>query len=134
MELHRGELSDVNRYLENRKGVKLADKEPAFQRILRYVGKFKPIHPDLRMIEIGTGTGFFPILSKLSGLNCEGLEISPQLIEYARSWGRDVGAEPDIRRGSVETTDLGENVYDVIVASSVFEHIEFWRPAMAKMY
>jgi len=134
MELYAGQLSDVNRYLENRKGEKLADKEPAFQRILRYTGKFKPIHPGLRMIEIGTGTGFFPILSKLSGLNCEGLEISPQLIEHARSWGRELGAEPDIRLGNIETTDLGESVYDVIVASSVFEHIEFWRPALVKMY
>jgi SAM-dependent methyltransferase len=134
MELYGGELSDVNRYLENRKGEKLADKEPGFERILRYTGKFKPIHPGLRMIEIGTGTGFFPILCKLHGLNCEGLEISAQLIEHARSWGRELGAEPDIRLGNIETTDLGESIYDVIVASSVFEHIEFWRPALAKVY
>lgn len=134
MEMHAGELSDVARYLENRRGAAVADLEPAFQRILRYTGKFKPIHPGLRMIEIGTGTGFFPILSKLSGLHCEGLEISPQLIEHARSWGRELGAEPDIRLGNIETTDLGESVYDVIIASSVFEHVEFWRPALAKMY
>ncbi len=134
MELYRGELSDVNRYLENRKGEKLADKEPFFERILRYTAKYKPIDPSLRMIEIGTGTGFFPILCKLSGLNCEGLEISPQLIEHARAWGKELGAEPDIRLGNIETVELGENVYDVIVASSVFEHIEFWRPALKKMY
>jgi SAM-dependent methyltransferase len=134
MELHAGELSDVNRYLENRRGEKLADKEPDFRRILRYTGKFTPIQPGVRMIEIGTGTGSFPILSKLSGLHCEGLEISPQLVEHARRWGREVGAEPDIRLGNIETTDLGESVYDVIIASSVFEHIEFWRPALAKMY
>src|SRR5262245_14374720 len=107
MELHQGELSDVNRYLENRRGEQLADKEPSFRRILKYIGKFKPIHAGLRMIEVGTGTGSFLILSKLNGLNCEGIEISPQLAEHARSWGRALEAEPDIRLGNIETTDLG---------------------------
>jgi SAM-dependent methyltransferase len=134
MELYKEELSDVTRYLANRKGETLADKEPFFRRILSYIDKFKPIGPDLRMIEIGTGTGFFPILCKMSGLRCEGLEISPQLIEHARAWGRELGAEPDIRLGNIETVDLGESVYDVIVASSVFEHIEFWKPALEKVY
>src|SRR5690349_69377 len=113
MELYREDLSDVSRYLANRKGERLADKEAFFERILRYTGKYKKIDPSLRMIEIGTGTGFFPILCKLSGLNCEGLEISPQLVEHAKSWGRDLGAEPDIRLGNIETIDLGEDVYDV---------------------
>src|SRR5580692_3924571 len=108
MECYGGELSDVSRYLENRRGERLADKEPQFRRILRYIGKFKPIHPGLRMIEIGTGTGFFPIMSKLAGLNCAGLEISPQLIEHARSWGKELGAEPDIQLGNMETVELGE--------------------------
>ena len=86
------------------------------------------------MIEIGTGSGSFPILCKLSGLQCEGLEISPQLVEHAHKWGKDLGAEPDIRLGNLEDEDLGENVYDVIIASSVFEHVEFWRPGLEKLY
>jgi SAM-dependent methyltransferase len=134
MELYKEELSDVTRYLTKRQFETLKDKEPFFRRILKYVGKYKPIGPDLRMIEIGTGSGSFPILCKLSGLQCEGLEISPQLVEHAHAWGKQLGAEPDIRLGNLEDEDLGEAVYDVIIASSVFEHVEFWRPGLEKMY
>jgi SAM-dependent methyltransferase len=134
MELYKEELSDVTRYLTNRQFETLKDKEGFFRRILKYVGKYKPISSDLRMIEIGTGSGSFPILCKLSGLQCEGLEISPQLVEHAHNWGKEMGAEPDIRLGNLEDEDLGEAVYDVIIASSVFEHVEFWRRGLEKLY
>jgi SAM-dependent methyltransferase len=134
MEVYKEELGDVTRYLNNHASETLEDKEPDFRRILKYVGKFKAIHPGLRMIEIGTGMGSFPILCKLSGLRCEGLEISRQLIEHAHNWGKRVGAEPDIRLGNLEEEDLGEAVYDVIVASSVFEHVELWRPSLEKLF
>jgi SAM-dependent methyltransferase len=134
MELYKEELSDVTRYLNNRQFETLKDKEPFCRRILKYVGTYKPINPDLRMIEIGTGSGSFPIICKLSGLQCEGLEISPQLVEHAHNWGKQMGAEPDIRLGNLEDVDLGEAGYDVIVASSVFEHVEFWRPGLEKLF
>jgi len=86
------------------------------------------------MIEIGTGTGSFPILCGLAGLNCEGLEISPQLREHALTWGEKLGVQLDIRLGNIETANLGESIYDVVVASSVFEHVEFWRAALANVY
>jgi SAM-dependent methyltransferase len=134
MEIYKEELGDVTRYLQNRQSETLKDKEPGFQRILRYVGKYKPIQPGLRMIEIGTGSGSFPILCKLNGLQCEGLEISQQLVDHANEWGKQVGVNPEIRLGNLEDTDLGKNVYDVIIASSVFEHVEFWRPGLEKVY
>ena len=84
--------------------------------------------------EIGTGTGWFPLLCKKNGLNCKGLEISPQLIEYAREVGRTYGIEPDIELGNLENTDLGRSTYDVIIASSVFEHVEYWQQGLKKIY
>jgi hypothetical protein len=36
--------------------------------------------------------------------------------------------------GNLEEVDLGEGVYDVIIASSVFEHVEFWRVCLDKLY
>jgi SAM-dependent methyltransferase len=132
--VYSGTLSEITRYLEHHEGENLAADEPCFRRTLSYIARYKPIHPNLRMIEIGPGTGSFPILCKLSGLGCEGLEISPQLVDHARAWGRALGAQPDIRLGNIETTDLGDSVYDVIVASSVFEHVECWRTALANVY
>jgi ubiquinone/menaquinone biosynthesis C-methylase UbiE len=127
-------LPEITRYLEKSNRDELADHEPSFRRILECVGKYRPVLPGQRLLEIGTGTGSFPILCRLSGLNCEGLDICSQLIKHARAWGRRFDVEVDIRQGNIENIDLGESVYDVIVASSVFEHIECWRPSLRNIH
>ena len=134
MQIYKEDLGDVTRYLDRLRSETLKDNEAFSRRILRFVGTYKSITPESRMIEIGTGTGAFPIFCKLEGLRCEGLEISPQLVEHARQWGKELGAEPDIRLGNLEEEELGEEVYDVIVASSVFEHVEFWRLGLERVF
>jgi SAM-dependent methyltransferase len=127
-------LSDVSRYIENNRNLSLDDHRPVFESYLERVGRFIKIDSSTRILEIGIGTGWFPILCEVNGLSCKGLEISPQLIEYACRFGRAYGVEPDIELGNVEDCDLGKERYDVIIASSVFEHIEDWRTALAKVY
>jgi ubiquinone/menaquinone biosynthesis C-methylase UbiE len=134
VDIHNEELLDVNRYLENRKHMRLEDKEAHFASYMRAVEQYKTITPETKILEVGTGSGWFPLLCKLRGLNCRGLEISPKLIEYAKSVGQDYGIEPDIQLGNLETIDLGESVYDVVIASSVFEHVEHWRIGLAKIH
>ena len=134
MRVHREELSDVSRYIEGRRRLRLEDKEPHFRNYLRALEPFKKIDASTRILEVGTGMGWFPLLCQRHGLTCKGLEISPRLVEYARQWGRQYGLEPDIELGNLENTDLGRERYDVIIASSLFEHIEHWRPALQRLY
>jgi SAM-dependent methyltransferase len=134
MEVHNEELSDVTRYIEGHRTETLEDKIPEFNRLMKYAGKYKTIEPGMDILEIGIGCGSVPILCKMKGLHCLGLEISPQLVEYARSWGRALGAEPDVEVANIETSDIGEARYDVIFCSNVFEHIEYWQLALEKVY
>jgi len=133
MEIYHHELSDTSAYLAKHAAQTLDDKRPEFDRLMRYVGKFHPIAPATRMLEVGTGTGAIPILSKLNGLNLKALEISPQLIEHAKQWGRQCGVDIDIELANLETVELGESIYDVIICSSVFEHVEYWEAGLAKI-
>jgi 2-polyprenyl-3-methyl-5-hydroxy-6-metoxy-1,4-benzoquinol methylase len=133
MQIHYEVLGDVSRYLEVRKHVRLEDKEEQFNSYLRCVSRFKAIDFSSRMLEIGTGLGWFPLLCQMKGLSCKGLEISPALIEHAKELGRSYGLTPDIELGNIEETDLGESKYDVIIAASVFEHVEYWQPALKKV-
>jgi SAM-dependent methyltransferase len=133
MEIH-SELSDVSRYLASKQHLRLEDMKPDYDAHIRAVSKFKPIAPSSRMIEVGTGTGWFPLLCEQSGLHCEGLEISPQLIEHAEQWGARYGLKPKIRLGNIEEAGIGENLYDVVWSNSVFEHIEQWRLALNHIY
>ncbi len=134
MEIHREELSDVQRYVEGRKDIPLEEKEHHFDILLRYFQPFLNIDSHLKMLEVGTGMGWVPIIAKKRGWNLVGLEIAPGLIEAGREYGRRYGVEPDLILGNVETYDLGENVYDVIIANSVFEHVEHWQAGLANLY
>jgi SAM-dependent methyltransferase len=134
MQIHHEELTDVSRYIDNTRHIRLEDKEKRFRSYLAPIEQYKRIDSGCRILEVGTGTGWFPILCKQKGLNCKGLEISPQLIAYAKEFGARYGIDPDIELGNLEDSDIGREQYDVIIASSVFEHVEQWKKGIRKIY
>lgn len=134
MEIHQDALSDVERYVQGHKDIPLEQKERDFDQLLRYLQQFLPIDSSLKMLEVGTGMGWVPIIAKKRGWNLTGLEIAPGLIEAGRAYGRRYGYEPELILGNIETYDLGENVYDVIIANSVFEHVENWEVGLRQLY
>jgi SAM-dependent methyltransferase len=134
MESHQEHLSDIERYIRNHNSIPLSSKLPQFENLLRYIQPFKPLDASTEMLEVGTGMGWVPSLAKQRGLRLRGLEISPVLAEAAREYGRKHGVEPDIIVGNMETYDLGENSYDVIIANSVFEHVELWEVGLQRLY
>jgi SAM-dependent methyltransferase len=127
-------LSDVVRYIDTKRHLSLDDMLPEYEGYLRILRRFGHLTPETRILEIGTGTGWFPLLCKRAGLRCKGLEISQQLIDYARDFGRQNGIEADIELGNIEKTDIGDCAYDAVFANSVFEHIEKWRIALQRVY
>lgn len=130
MKIHYEELSDVTRYLETHQDSGLDDKAAQAESYLRVVGKRFKITPQTQILEVGTGTGWFPLYCQRKGLQCQGLEISPQLVEHAAKLAAANGLKCNISLGNLEETDLGENRYDVIVCSNVFEHVENWQKGL----
>src|SRR5580704_17234204 len=120
MRVYQETLPDVDRYLANFRSYELADKIPDYDRYWKYVGKLRKVDASMRILEVGTGTGWFPLLCKANGLQCKGLEISPQLVAYAMQMGKPNGIVPDIEVGNVEDGEIGIEQYDIILASSVF--------------
>jgi len=133
MKIYQEELSDVQRYLDNNKDVALEEKRPLYSSILHSVRRYKAVDAHTRMIEIGSGTGWFLLLCQLDGLQCKGIEISPQLIQRAKEVGAKYNLVPDIELGNLEETDLGTEQYDVAICSNVFEHVELWREGIKKV-
>jgi 2-polyprenyl-3-methyl-5-hydroxy-6-metoxy-1,4-benzoquinol methylase len=126
--------SDVTKYIDNNRDITLGQKEQQYKNYLRAVSKYHQITPDTEILEIGTGTGWFPILCRLNGLRCKGLEISPHLIEIAKETGRQHEVVPDIELGNLEDYKFPHNFYDIVIASSVFEHVEDWRTGVRNVY
>jgi 2-polyprenyl-3-methyl-5-hydroxy-6-metoxy-1,4-benzoquinol methylase len=134
MKIHYEATADVTKYIDNHGSVALDEKTPQFENFMRAVARYTEITPQTKILEIGTGTGWFPIYCAVRGLSCKGLEISPQLIDLAKENGRKHGVEPDIELGNLEDYPLPRDFYDVVIASSVFEHVEDWRTGLAKVY
>ncbi len=134
MKIYHEVLSDVTKYIEMHRDTALEAYEQRFHNYLRPIRNFHDITPQTEILEVGTGPGWFPILCKMHGLRCKGLEISPQLIQMAKETGGRYGVEPDIELGNLEDYPLPADFYDVVIASSVFEHVEDWRTGIHKLY
>jgi SAM-dependent methyltransferase len=134
MKIHFEELSDVTRYLKLYEGVGIDGKQATAENILRVVGKRVAITPQTKILEVGTGTGWFPLYCQRKGLDCSGIEISPRLVTYAAQLAHANGLQCNVELGNIEQVDLKTDHYDVIVCSSVFEHVENWRLGIANVY
>jgi SAM-dependent methyltransferase len=133
MEIPAEALTDTARYIESNRE-QFALREQQIDGILSYLTLFRPIDSSLKMLEVGTGLGWFPIIARKRGLDLRGIEISAEFIGFAKELGRRHGVEPDIQLANIEKHDLGENIYDVIICSSVFEHVEDWRTGLRTVY
>lgn len=135
MESYQEVIPDIERYL------KLHNHELEYYRP-QYDGTIANIKPfyhikrgTTKMLEIGCGTGWLPVLARLDGIECEGLEISWQLRDRAEELAQRAGLSTSgIRLGNIEKDDLGENRYDIVIANSVFEHVEHWELGLQRVY
>jgi len=134
VKIYHEKLPEISRYIEIHKDIKLEDHKNTFNVMLERIKRFKGIDKNTKILEIGTGTGYFPLLCKKEGINCKGLEISPQLIGFAQRLGQKYGIEPDIELGNIEEADIGTSEYDVIIAESVFEHVEHWQKGLKRIF
>jgi SAM-dependent methyltransferase len=98
------------------------------------VAKFHPIDTRTEMLEVGVGTGWFPVMCAMRGLRCSGLEVNPLYAEHARDLARRHGVDIAIHEGSIEDYPLGDARYDVIFATSVFEHVQRYEDGLRSVY
>jgi len=121
-------------YLAQAGAAPLEALEREFDGLLRRIGRFTPISSETRMLEVGVGTGWFEVACAMRGLTCVGLERLPEFAAFARELGRKHGFELEIEEGSVDATPLGDQVYDVVIATSVFEHVRDWEGGLENIY
>ncbi len=127
-------MTAISEFIDEEERITLETRKPEVENLLTVIERFKHITSDTRILEIGVGSGWVQILFKEKGLSCRGLEIDPRLVEYAQERGRRHGITPDIAVGDIGEADIGTSKYDVIIASSTFEHVKEWRMGLQKVF
>jgi SAM-dependent methyltransferase len=133
MHVHDLSLTSAARYLEAEGHRPLEVYEPEYRKFVGRAARGRPVGPGTRILEVGIGTGWLLILCARHGLDAVGLDASPQLIEFVHRRAARHGVTLDLRLGKVEDAPLEPGSFDVVVADSVFEHVERWREGLARV-
>ena len=121
-------------FIKEGRHLTLEDKRSDFEAIFKLIRRFKTLDPKTKILEIGTGLGWLVILCERSGMKCKGIEVSAELVDYGRKLGKKYGFDPDIEIGDIAQTDIGAAEYDVIIATSTFEHVKDWQEGLKRVF
>lgn len=125
--------AETDAYIANRAAASIDDRKELDAYLAR-LGKVIDLDTHRRVLEIGSGTGWFQVLVAQKGFEPRGIEYNSRLVEHSIAFGHEQGYDLDIILGSVETADMGAETADLVFALSVFEHIPDFRAALANIY
>ena len=101
--------------------------------ILNRLSYFKPFFDKpMSLLEIGCGdcSLLLSLKAKFPHLICHGVDI--RFSELHRRACRDIGIE--LIQGPIETVDLPDNTYDLIIMNQLLEHLWYPEDVIAKIY
>ncbi len=105
-------LHVAERFLSDQRILTLQEFLPVFESTLKRIRNFKEINSGTKVLDVGTGSGWFPNLCKKNGIASESTDICPQLVDYAYEFGRMDGVKPDIRVGNIEEEEIGSIIFN----------------------
>jgi SAM-dependent methyltransferase len=88
------------------------------------------VRPDLRVVDLGTGTGSLARLFVQRGCRVTGVDIAAPLLEQARRLDHAAGVEIDYVEAPAEATGLPAGAFDVVSAGQCWHWFD--RPAAAR--
>ena len=81
----------------------------------------RPLVPKGRLLDIGCGSGHFLKVAFDAGYEVHGLEMNPQMVEYAT---RELSL-PNVRCATLKEAEYAEGYFDVVTLWDVLEHVEY---------
>ncbi|MCF7894509.1 MAG: class I SAM-dependent methyltransferase [Candidatus Omnitrophica bacterium] len=116
-EIYQKYVSNHTLYLSGKVDLKKIKKQ--FPVWGKYYGRYLPKEKNIKILEIGCGSGgFLYYLKSLGYENCVGIDISEEQIKSAKSLGVENVDIADLRSFLKDK----DNSYDVIIARDVLEH------------
>ena len=99
----------------------------------RWLTEFQRYLPEgkaLRILDIGTGTGFFACLLAAEGHEVTGIDLTPEMIDHAEHMASVLGLHADFQVMDAEDTDFPDGSFDVLVT----RNLTWTLPHIARAY
>lgn len=88
-------------------------------RWLREITKHIPAGKQLRILDIGTGTGFFAFLLERLGHQVTGIDLTPSMIQEAKEIGRSLQSNAQFRVMDAEKLLFADESFDMVISRNL---------------
>jgi len=89
---------------------------------------------NLRILEVGAAQGSLVMACNELGYFCEGVEPSEYAISISRDLSRVLNVNATIKKGYAEELPYDDRTFDIVIASSVIEHVENVEKAFSEAF
>ncbi len=99
----------------------------------RWLAEFRKYLPQgrpLRVLDIGTGTGFFACLMAEEGHEAIGIDLTPEMIDHAEHMAAVLGLDARFQIMDAEETEFASESFDVLVT----RNLTWTLPHIARAY
>ena len=94
-------------------------RDPISGRWLGEMGRRLPERRPLRILDVGTGTGYFAILLAQAGHELTGIDLTPAMLAEAEETASRLGLRIDFRRMDAQRPDFPEGSFDAVVTRNL---------------
>ena len=89
------------------------------QRWLHEIERFLPEGRSLDILDVGTGTGFFAILLAEKGHRVEGIDLTPAMLEEARTLAKQRNLDITFREMDAQNLAYPDCTFDVVISRNL---------------
>ena len=89
------------------------------QRWLREIQRFLPEGGSLDILDVGTGTGFFAVLLAQQGHRVEGIDLTPAMLEEARTLAKQRNLDITFREMDAQNLAYPDGTFDVVISRNL---------------
>ncbi len=88
-------------------------------RWMEEINKYLPKEKELRILDVGTGTGYFAVLLAEQGHRVYGIDLTPAMIEEAKRLAGERGISIEFAVMDAQSLDFPEESFDVVIARNL---------------
>ena len=85
----------------------------------RELEKHLPENGKLKVLDVGTGTGFFAVLLAQAGHRVEGVDLTPAMLEEARALAAQRGLDITFREMDAQALDYEDGCFDAVISRNL---------------